>query len=1488
MRRMVSVAAAGILAFAAFATSAVAAPAEIAPTDARAIIITEIAPDNTSYDNFEYFEVTNASSQPIDLAAAGYSFAYSYVDSADTTKDVPLSLVAGETAPVLAPGESAVMWLNYVTKTVDSYAKTVADFRAATKMTSTAPIVRVEGQAGMANGGERGVRVLRAGEVQNWSFYPAGTVSPDKSIDFGLPETGSSMRVVQSLADYTPGVINPVQLEIADPTPAPDPDPDPTPEQPAPTTSAALVITEAVVDSSNVGSSDGYEFIEIANATAEPVDFTDFKIRYLYPIDEQSNSNSVVWESVPDQVVIPAGETLVFWIKNGPNDDLTAQDFNKFYGTDLAAGTELVEIYQGGMANGSKRGLQIETNTGVMINRAYYNMTERDVQKNKGLTWLVNEEDLLKQTLAGSNEPTPGALEANQLPNPLLSVTADTVAPVITDHTADSIDPAAAFPISFTVTDDVQVRTATLTVTSSAPGDARTVNLLAVADQYSYEIPVADLTGKRWIEYSLAVTDGFNKVSTQTRRIAVAGINADPVRLNYEDGDWVSGVTDVIAATDSLDNPATLSIDGVKVATEQSLEAFPTFAMEVTQTDIFFRNGILAGGDILKVFDDGTYERIETISTPVPTSYIEGNKLTVSVYAGTKAAPEIDVNENNDDFQIRALRLILPDGRSLTPEGLANSNTWLRMGDSAGKLDYVDAVFTLPADAFTAQSYQWDTTKVADGEHTLHAVAGGDTDSATVNVDNTKPVITVTGVKDGELAQGDFTIAASATDGGIGLDHLSAQLDGKIIELPYQTSSLDLEAGKHELVVRASDQLGNEAVQVISFTTPVETPAADGYAPANGATLPAGDVQLSAKVTDTTADRVDVTFYQGIVADLKSEVRIGVGTTNDAAASERESVRELTAQEIDALAKVDGVVEQTTAAAFPYRLFEVDVTDVNSQMRVRWDGQAEANSQVALYGKRADGSGWQQLDRHITTPESTSFALEGLIDTADYAVNGSATFLVQHSDGWAGADLSTRQSAVTRAHIADKPRNEYDFTIAWESDTQYYNEEFYQHQVAIHDYILAQRKNMNIQYVFHTGDIVDEADKLYQWENADPQYARFDQAQLPYGVLAGNHDVSHRPANYTNYYQYFGEQRFENNPWYGGSYANNRGHYDLISAGGIDFVIVSMGWEIGDEQIDWMNDVLAAHPDRVGIISLHEFLLTTGGLGPIPQRILDEVAAKNSNVRMILSGHYHDAYTRTDSFDDDGDGVAERTVTSMLFDYQGLPEGGQGFLRLLHFDNVGRQMHVRTFSPSLNRYNSEDPSLTYLDGNRYRDQDFRVSYDQLGIEPGQYTLATDAFRAEVLTQKVIGEASNLSTPTTAQAVWADLAAGTYHWYVRVLDEHGAEFLSPVLTFTVAATTEEPSPDNGGEADPVQPVDPNPDEPTVPDPGETTQPGDATQPGESGQSGQPSLDAPSGPAPDGESLAATGLASPGLLAVALLFIGAGTLAIVRYRRPAAGC
>ena len=123
--------------------------------------------------------------------------------------------------------------------------------------------------------------------------------------------------------------------------------------------------------------------------------------------------------------------------------------------------------------------------------------------------------------------------------------------------------------------------------------------------------------------------------------------------------------------------------------------------------------------------------------------------------------------------------------------------------------------------------------------------------------------------------------------------------------------------------------------------------------------------------------------------------------------------------------------------------------------------------------------------------------------------------------------------------------------------------------------------------MFHDGDIIDDEPLIPEWENADAAYRMLDDARLPYGVLAGNHDVGHLSGDYTNFSKYFGESRYNQNPWYGGSYKDNRGHYDLITVDGIDFIMVYMGWGVGDEEIAWMNQVLAQYPERKAILNFH-------------------------------------------------------------------------------------------------------------------------------------------------------------------------------------------------------------------------------------------------------------------------------------------------------------
>ncbi|GAA1743823.1 lamin tail domain-containing protein [Aeromicrobium alkaliterrae] len=1395
----------GAALLAATLVAGLAAPAQAAKPPP--LFVSEIVANPTGVDEYEYVEVTNPGTTPVPLD--GFTFSYIYVDSTDTARDVRLT-VDGTTT--VAPGESVVLWLSYTATGIDSFARTVDQFRAANGTAPTTQVLRLTGQPGMANGGDRGIRISDATGIVTWSYYPAGSQAIDLGTDFSVPaDRGQSAPVLAVQTPMTPGTVKPEALvpvvpvdpepEVPDDIGALDPDPS--------LVAAPLQITELVPDTANVGGSDGYEFVEVFNATDRDVDFSDYALTYLYPQDTTTNTNEAAWPAVPSDVVIPSGKTLTFWIKNGANDALTDADFNAHHDSDLTLGEDLVEIFSAGMANGTPRGIAIRTNTGFEVNRAYYNMAGADdVDADVAIVYGGTPDQTL-QTIVARREPSPGRVQVDQVADGLVVVPDDTTAPVVDDRTADAIDPLTGFVLDLQVTDDVQVRTVTVEVSNDVDTEPRRVNLVHGASDtaaYGTVVHPADVAGKRWFEYVVEASDGTSVTRTETRRVLVDGASTDPVRLNVADGDFVGGTTTISAAGESYPPSIELAIDGTPVATRASLEQTPYFVFEVSQTDFYFRNGVRIGDEILHVFDEGTYERTETIAVPVPLTFItQGEPLSVDVWAGTKAGPWIDLDENNDDFVMSGMRLVLPDGRTLRPAGYDDPTRLIQMGDSAGKNDFYASVFDLGDDAFTAVAHDWDTTTVADGPHQVVATEGEDRAEAQVLVDNTAPAVTPS-VEDGRVYQGEIVLDAVIDDGaGSGVVDTVTSLDGEPVVLPFATSSVVLAPGDHVFTVIATDAVGNATERSVTFTVPDEQPGADGVAPADGAEVEAGDVVLQARVEDPTNDPLSVSFRRGEHYALGEEQIVAAsGTTHDARALQRDGAPAdpVLAQPFAAepVPTQVGLAPVTGTDALPYYTFDVAVpadAGADATARLTWNGTADRDSQVILYVLAADGSRWIELTRHRTSTDGEAFTLLGTAVVGETARDGVITALVQHSEGFSGADLSDRSTAVTPANPLDTPRSDYDFTIAWESDTQYYNEQFTQHQTAIHDYVLGQRENQNIQYLIHTGDIIDDWDQPYQWANADAEYARLDDADLPYGVLAGNHDVGSQLSDYSEFEKFFGEARYADNPWYGGSYQDNRGHYDLISAGGIDFVMLYMGWDPQADSIAWMNEVLAQYPERVAVINLHEFMLTTGGLGPVPQQIQDEVVATNPNVRMVLSGHYHDAFTRIDAFDDDGDGVPDRDVYSMLFDYQGLPEGGQGFLRLLQFDNEGESMRVRTYSPSLDVYNSDDPSLLDPGADPYVYQDFEIGYDALRITPSDKTLATTGFTAEILTTDEIGALQDVPSGSVAAVKWPLSELGDYGWYVHTEDPYGATHDTPVYAFTLVPAAAGPGDGGSG-------------------------------------------------------------------------------------------
>ena len=76
---------------------------------------------------------------------------------------------------------------------------------------------------------------------------------------------------------------------------------------------------------------------------------------------------------------------------------------------------------------------------------------------------------------------------------------------------------------------------------------------------------------------------------------------------------------------------------------------------------------------------------------------------------------------------------------------------------------------------------------------------------------------------------------------------------------------------------------------------------------------------------------------------------------------------------------------------------------------------------------------------------------------------------------------------------------------------------------------------------------------------------------------------------------------------------------------------------------------------------------------------------------MILSGHILETGigNRLDQ------GKYDNHVFGLASNYQNLPEGGSGFLRILHFSNDGQKALVETYSPYLDSY-KRDPGNHFI------------------------------------------------------------------------------------------------------------------------------------------------------------------------------------------------
>lgn len=132
------------------------------------------------------------------------------------------------------------------------------------------------------------------------------------------------------------------------------------------------------------------------------------------------------------------------------------------------------------------------------------------------------------------------------------------------------------------------------------------------------------------------------------------------------------------------------------------------------------------------------------------------------------------------------------------------------------------------------------------------------------------------------------------------------------------------------------------------------------------------------------------------------------------------------------------------------------------------------------------------------------------------------------------------------------------------------------------------------------------------------------------------------------------------------------------------------------KDLQWSKDVLNQHKDKPTIIVSHDVIYpevdnnkTVAVESSNGRLIWDELIKDYNQVFMTVNGHYFGIAHQVKQ------NAAGNDVIQMLVNYQANYRGGNGWLRLVEFDEKKNKMFFRTYSPFVDEMSKKEK--TYID-----------------------------------------------------------------------------------------------------------------------------------------------------------------------------------------------
>lgn len=1353
-------------------------------------------------DLMDYVEIMNNSAEDI---VFGKHFRLELQDK-NAGDFTPLSFYGEDDTIVIPAGKPAIFWMKRTTSNA-----TEADFKTAFSQVPAGVKIYPVMYTALGNNSSTLRLVMKSDStVTSTVSYPTFSTETDqgKSVHYQRTETGKNgLKIWEKFTAPTPGTVSSSQLEYA---------PASTPE---PVDGSPLYISEIYPDDINRADqgymSDGkvlgdtidlMDYVEVYNSSSAPIDFnTAYRLTYTCtdPAKLAPEKTLNVLTCSGGSAIIPAHTAAVIWIRR----------------TDLA--TRLVPYPD---EDAFRRGVKMNSPDAPV----FYTDNQTALSNVSGVISLyTKDENCLASTYSYSKSladfgasgtvvhlqpldkganmkayqtaatATPGRVDEAQK-TPFHDTGKGTTLELLEKYTGmTTVDEGKDLMIGYKCVDEMGVNSVDVYYRLNGMGSyiKRTSTNFAyrVVGQYYVEIPGDRLLGADYVEYYIEAQNSYRVTSTAPRRIEITNRLEDfnGIRTNVPPSRLLSGDV-LLVARDKGNRPITIAVDGQDMSSFPRLEKGAYFTLSYTDLSTGYKNAVTVKNPVTNEDDVLTQIARWFVTMPSKAVFVDGSyftlkgdgsaEITLTLRAGTKGTPFTEKNMegiDRDYFLATGFQLELPNGRKIAPNNDVDPNLDYAMGNMGGKngRDKLDISFTVPAEELTGMAYQWNTRNTSDGEHTLKFYTSDAIEEVPVCVDNTAPVLSLNLEEDqlltNELAL-DFEYAdASAIDE----ESLTVRLDGVLLGSPVVNGS-DLTEGAHTLTAEVYDVCGNKGTLTMHFRSAVRYPVFGELSQKTGS----NSAVLTAAL-DSNAEGATASFYPGMAYSVGSGITVAHGW-GDATGS-----------------SVPGGLGTVTApdGEFPYQIYTVQTNGrAEDTLRVEVKGETNYGVSLRLYALDVRKNTWTPLDtRQTVSGAEAEFVLGGFVE------NGAVRVLVQGR----GAEAAPGTGAPYRNTVrndyswdgAGEPE-QYDFSIAWTSDTQYYAESFPDQYDGQTEWIVNNRDRLNLRYLVHTGDVVDDFDQDWEWEVGDRNMKRLEDNGIPYGVLGGNHDVGSGNGCFANYWTWFGEHRFKDSSVYGGAYQNNLGHYDLVTADGVELLFVYMSWDVYDEEINWINEVLRKYPDRKAFLCFHNYIVaSTAELDYTGLRVQREVVAANPNVLGVLGGHYHGSAIHITAFDDDKDGTNDRLVYQMCTDYQSGEMGGLAYLKMMYFDLANGKIYINSYSPTKKDFNYYDtPKLDSYPGGTKRTQLDIFEMDVDFSVPEQRTLTTAGVTAELYGSTAI--AAVTATGDSATATYTGLSGEqSYGWYAVAQNSLGLRTRSRLQGFTTTrpAASDDSDPSHSG-------------------------------------------------------------------------------------------